>query len=225
MLSPTLFRQSGTKRPGPKILQARFERLRAAEAKLVRFYREAKFRGIERLARHRSIRWSILQHYDVCRTPLLDVSQSLRISASFASGKNGKGAAYVYVLGVPNRSGAVTASAESGLQIICLSSACPPEAVRPHMQEGFLLGEYPEIADYDRGARYSYAQMDFGRRLVSKFKLKLDGFWSSSSFPAASIEAIYPRKYHDPLVPLADRIRSEIGPEVDEARPAVRTAA
>lgn len=215
MLNPSLFRLGGKRIPNQKVLQARFERLGAAEAQLVRLYRDAKFRGIDRLARHRTIRWAILQHYDVCRTPLLDVTQSLRISASFAAGKNGSGDAYLYVLGVPNRSGAVTASSESGLQIICLSSACPPEAVRPHMQEGFLLGEYPEVADYDRNARYSYQEMDFGRRLIAKFKLNLGKFWHSRTFPPASAESIYPKEYLDPLLLLTHRIKDEIGLEVD----------
>ena len=214
-LNPTLFRLSGKRPSNQKILQARLERLSSAEAHLVRLYRDAKVRGIDRLARHRTIRWAILQHYDVCRTPLLDVTQSLRISASFAAGKNGSGNAYLYALGVPNRSGAITASSESGLQIVCLSSACPPEAVRPHMQEGFLLGEYPEIADYDQNSRYSYQQMDFGRRLIAKFKLKLENFWHSKNFPPASVESIYPKEYRDPLLMMTDKIKSEIGPEVE----------
>ena len=215
MLNPALFRLSGKRLLNQKSLQSRFERLNSAETHLVRLYRDAKFRGIDRLARHRTIRWAILQHYEVCRTPLLDVTQSLRIAASFAAGENTSEDAYLYVLGVPNRSGAVTASSESGLQIICLSSACPPEAVRPHMQEGFLLGEYPEVADYDHNSRYSYHEMDFGRRLVAKFKLKLESFWHNKNFPPASVESIYPKGHRDPLLLITDQIRREIGPEVD----------
>jgi hypothetical protein len=218
-LSPTLFRLLGTAAANRTIVQARFERLRAAESRLIRLYRQAKFRGADRLARHRSIRWAILQHYGVCRTPLLDVTQSLRISATFAAEKNRRGNAFVYVLGVPNRSGAVTASAESGLEIICLSSACPPEAVRPHMQEGFLLGEYPEVAEYDGDSGSSYSTMDFSRRLVAKFRLKLDRFWTSASFPPASSEAIYPGKYHDPLLLITDRIKREVGPDAGSPAP------
>jgi len=213
-LNPSLFRVHGKRLPDQRILQARFERLNSAETHLVRLYRASAFLGLDRLARHRTIRWSILQHYDVCPTPLLDVTQSLRISASFAADGNGAGDAYLYVLGVPNRSGAVTASSESGLQIICLSSACPPQAVRPHMQEGYLLGEYPEIADYDRNSRYSISEMDFGRRLIAKFKLKLDTFWQDKSFPPASLESIYPKEYSDPLLLITQRIKSEIGPDV-----------
>ncbi len=214
MLNPTLFRLSGKRLAIQRVLQTRFERLRVAEEQLVRLYRDAKLRGIDRLARHRTIRWSILQHYDVCRTPLLDLSQSLRISASFAARENGSGGAYLYVLGVPNRSGAVTVSSESGLQIICLSSACPPEAVRPHMQEGFLLGEYPEVAGYDPNGRHAYHEMDFGRRLVAKFRLDLKAFWNSKDFPPASVESIYPKEY-DPLLLVTDQIKREIGPELE----------
>jgi hypothetical protein len=64
--------------------------------------------------------------------------------------------AFVFVLGVPNLSGAVTASSEANLQIVRLSSACPPEAVRPHLQEGYLLGECPAIADFEQNAHYSH---------------------------------------------------------------------
>ena len=39
----------------------------------------------DRLRRQRILRWSILQHYEICDTPLLDVTQSIRIAASFAS--------------------------------------------------------------------------------------------------------------------------------------------
>ena len=219
VLKPSMFRVGGSRLLNQKALQVRFERLRSAEVRLARLYRDANFRGSERLARHRILKWAILQHYEVCRTPLLDVTQSLRISASFAASRNMSGEAYLYVLGVPNRSGAVTASSESGLQIICLSSACPPEAVRPHMQEGFLLGEYPEVADYDRNSKYSYDEMDFGRRLIAKFRLNLKKFWDGKSFPAASVESIYPKKQNDPLLELANQIKSEIGPEVDAQRP------
>lgn len=98
----------------------------------------------------------------------------------------------MFVFGVPNLSGAVTASSEASLQIVRLSSACPPEAVRPHLQEGYLLGEYPEIADFEQKTHYDYYEMDFGRRLVAKFRFDPTTFWSSSNFPPATERALYP---------------------------------
>ena len=44
--------------------------------------------------------------------------------------------------------------------MIRLASVCPPEAVRPHIQEGYLLGEYPEIADYEQKALYPHYEID-----------------------------------------------------------------
>jgi hypothetical protein len=80
--------------------------------------------------------WAILQHYEVCDTPLLDVTNSLRVAASFATNNPAAEGPVLYVLGVPSLSGSITASSEQGLQIIRLSSICPPEARRPYFQEG-----------------------------------------------------------------------------------------
>jgi hypothetical protein len=57
--------------------------------------------------------------------------------------------------------------------------------------------------------------MDFGRRLVAKFKLKLENFWRSTNFPPASVEALYPKEHRDPLLLLTQQIRDEIGTEVE----------
>lgn len=137
------------------------------------------------------------------------MTHSLRIAASFAS-LNAASEAYIFVLGVPNLSGAVTASAESGLQIIRLSSVCPPSAVRPHIQEGYLLGEYPEMAEFEQKANYYHYEIDFGRRLVAKFRFKPSSFWQNPNFPQINREALYPSLKHDPIFQLADRIKKAI---------------
>src|SRR5215475_2212995 len=165
-VKPTLFRPEGKGNPDRMMLEKRFDILARAERALVMRYQAAGFRGLDRIKRHHVLRWSILQHYEVCATPLLDVTHSIRIAASFAS-LSGKDLVYVFVLGVPNLSGAITASAEAGLQIVRLSSVCPPSAVRPHIQEGYQLGEYPEITGYRQKARYAPYEVDFGLRLVA----------------------------------------------------------
>ena len=80
---------------------------------------------LTRLKRQRILRWSILQHYEICATPLLDVTHSLRIAASFASVSRSR-RAFIFVLGLPNLSGAITASAEAGLQVVHLLRADLP---------------------------------------------------------------------------------------------------
>jgi hypothetical protein len=209
-LKPTLLRPDGQGNPAAATLIARFERLERAERELVARYATSGFLGVERLRRHRILRWSILQHYEICTTPLLDVTHSLRIAASFASlGENSK--AYLFVLGVPNLSGAVTASAEAGLQIVRLSSVCPPSAVRPHIQEGYLLGVYPDLVDYAQKENYDHYEMDFGRRLVAKFVFNPATFWKNGNFPKVTRRALYPSATEDTLYKLMLSVQQTLG--------------
>ena len=206
-LKPSLFRPEAgrTANPDADALARRFRLLDDAEARLARAY---DFLGRERVRRHRILRWSILQHYEVCGTPLLDVTHSLRTAASFAS-LAGKEQAFVFVLAVPNLSGAVTASAEAGLQIIRLASVCPPEAKRPHIQEGYLLGEYPDIPEFRQKQLYEAYEIDFGRRLIAKFRFKPQKFWTDEGFPPVPKAALYPEA--DNLFNVAERIKRQIG--------------
>lgn len=210
-LKPSLFRpQSGSRvLPGSSTLTKRFDTLKNAERMLVHRYENAGMLGVERLKRHRILRWAILQHYEVCPTPLLDVTHSLRIAASFAS-HDATGDVFLFVLAVPNLSGAITASAEAGLQIVRLASVCPPAAVRPHIQEGYLLGEYPEMADYGQKELYGHFEIDFGRRLLAKFCFDPSKFWKSDAFPQVVKQALYPPRNRDPLFDLAEEIKASL---------------
>src|SRR5262249_6250523 len=110
----------------------------------------------------------------------------------------------------PTRAGAVTASAEAGLQIIRLASVCPPEARRPHIQEGYLLGEYPDIPEFRQKQLYEAYEVDFGRRLIAKFRFKPKKFWTNEGFPPVPQNALYPQP--DNLFSLTERIKRAIGP-------------
>lgn len=216
-LRPSIFRgnpPSPSLIPGEAELTRRFAKLQLAERELVSRYINDPQLGPDadesnRLKRQRILRWSILQHYEVCPTPLLDVTQSLRIAASFPS-HHSKRTVFLFVLGVPNLSGAITASAEAGLQIVRLSSVCPPSAVRPHLQEGYLLGEYPEIDRYEQKAHYRVHEIDFGRRLVAKFIFEPTPFWKNDAFPLIVRKAFYPSSSRDPLSMMTDEVRGII---------------
>ena len=39
--------------------------------------------GISQMKRFPELSWAVLQHYEICPTPVLDVTQSLRVAASF----------------------------------------------------------------------------------------------------------------------------------------------
>ncbi|ARP91753.1 hypothetical protein CAL14_16865 [Bordetella genomosp. 9] len=206
-LKPSLLRGAAGRNPGVAELRQRFATLEAAEEILAQEYAHAGLLGRDRVQRQRIVRWSILQHYEVCATPLLDVTHSLRIAASFAS-HGAKQDAYVFVLGVPNLSGGITASAEAGLQAVRLSSVCPPSAVRPHLQEGYLLGEYPEMSGIGQKALYLHHETDFGRRLIAKFRFDPTHFWEGHSFPIVGKQALYPSA--DPMLELAQRVKDRL---------------
>jgi hypothetical protein len=208
-LKPSLFRSKPGSVLPPEMgtLTTRYQALVRAEGHLVKEYNRAAMLGVDRLQRHRILRWAILQHYEVCPTPLLDITHSLRIAASFASQK-AVDPAFLFVLAIPNLSGAITASAEAGLQIIRLASVCPPSAVRPHIQEGYLLGEYPDLANFDQKELYAHYEIDFGRRLVAKFRFNPTTFWKSDTFPKVAQEALYPPESKDPLYKLALRVKT-----------------
>src|SRR5262249_48355521 len=147
-------------------------------------------------------------------TPLLDVTHSLRIAASFAS-HDTDDLGFVFVLGVPNLSGAITASADAGVQIVRLSSVWPLSAVRPHIQEGYLLGEYPEIDSYQQKAHYILKEIDFGRRLIAKFRFTPRTFRAKSDkFPLVPKEALYLSSSRDPLSIITDDVKQLVRAEV-----------
>jgi hypothetical protein len=204
-LKPSIFRPPpGQSYATDQVLLQRFTRLKAAEGALVRRYKHDGLVAFSRVERQRILRWAILQHYLICPTPLLDVTHSLRIAASFVSRDLG----YLFVLAVPHISGAITASAEAGIQIVRLASVCPPSALRPHIQEGYLLGEYPEIATYDQKVLFDHYETDFGLRLVSKFSFSPGELWRDSTFQKVPEDALYPAKCDDPLSKLAKTLNA-----------------
>lgn len=206
-LRPSMFR-SREGASGSTDIQMRYERLKRAEDLLVAQYSHM---GHDRLRRYQLIRWAILQHYEVCDTPLLDVTSSIRIAASFASMSN-TNEAFIYAVGLPNISGAITASAEASVTILRLSSVCPPQAVRPHIQEGYLLGEYPEISTWNQKRQYENYETDFGLRLVAKFRFNPHSFWNADkNFPQVPRAALYPSEQDDPLARMMHDIRLRIG--------------
>ena len=208
-VKPSLFRPERGKRSAPKPdeLRLRYHLLRRADTLVSQHF---PFEGNQRITRSRILRWAILQHYEVCATPLLDVTHSLRVAASFATNDPSAKEPTLYVLGVPALSGSVTASSEQGLQIMRLASICPPEASRPYFQEGYLLAEYPDLISMDDKEKYKASEIDFGRRLLAKFRLNPSGFWSADYQPIPNT-ALYPDS-QDPLVEYTAEIKRQLLP-------------
>ena len=69
------------------------------------------------------VRWAILQHYEVCSTPLLDVTHSLQSALSFAIG-DGASEGYLFVLALPHLTGPISVSIGSKTIAIDLTQTC-----------------------------------------------------------------------------------------------------
>ncbi len=182
---PTLYRSGSNGRLKDRELQTRRAQLEHYQHALAAAFKSAKLPGFDKLEKFPELAWSVLQHYEVCATPLLDVTHSLRVAASFATDQDKDGLVYVFALPYPN--GTLTYSAEEELLMIRLLGICPPDAKRPYFQEGYLVGSFPVVRER-RGPH-----LDVARRLIGKFQLKAKAFWSDdfARIPAA---ALYPAK-------------------------------
>lgn len=120
----------------------------------------------------------ILQHYEICLTPMVDVTQNLRVAASFALRGTPKG--YVLVFGMPHPTGSISHVVDQNMVMVKLQSVCPPRALRPHFQEAYLVGRLPFTPEKAAGD-------NLARRLIGKYELDNSegGFWerSVSAYP------------------------------------------
>ena len=211
-IRPGIFRApEGYKIASENLVRKRYERLKTYEEMLVKSYERSTFPGKQKVRRQRLLRWSLLQHYEACKTPLLDVTQSLRIGASFASIGNRSSEAFLMILAVPQLSGGITSSAEAGIQVVRLSSACPPSALRPHVQEGYLLGEYPEVAAAIETADVRFYELDFSQRLIAKLRFDPSpgNFWRQDSYPKVEESDLIPDMTSDPFAQFIENLKQE----------------
>ena len=173
-LYPRIFR-SRVNRLMAKDMQRRFSILDYAEDVLADQY---IYEGERSVRVDQILRWALLQHYEVCDTPFLDLTQSLRVAASFATNDN-QGPAVIYALGVPQLGSSVSVASSEGLQSVRLNSICPPRALRPYYQQGYLVGEYPTMSLKGK-KEYERREVDMARRLIGKYIIRdSKRFWNS----------------------------------------------
>ncbi len=179
----------------------RFDILEGASKALIELFEEKKIEGYKELKRRRSVQWSILQHYEVCATPYIDFTHSLRVACSFATMDNGNDHGYIFVFGLPYLTNRISVNSEHDIINIRLLSICPPNALRPYFQEGYLVGTYDITTNYE-----SKSELDFNNRLIAKFKIpNNDSFWGDG-FDKIPKESLYPN--NDPIFELCTEIKS-----------------
>jgi len=170
---PSIYRTKSGENLAPGLIDIRFKLLEQASNMLVKkFIEHGITDSIGELKRRKFIQWSILQHYEVCDTPLLDLTQSLRVACSFALPKKQE-FGYIFVFGMPYITNRITINSEQDIVNIRLINICPPQALRPYFQEGNLVGTADVSTDYD-----DRTELDFKRRLIAKFKIpNSKDFW------------------------------------------------
>lgn len=184
-------------------IRSRFELLEVATNKLLEAFDREKLDGRVDIRRKQYIAWSILQHYGVCDTPLLDLTQSLRVAATFAQLGNKAERGMVYVFGLPYTTNRITYNSEQDLVIVRLLSICPPEALRPYFQEGYLAGTLDITDTYA-----NKSELDFKNRLIAKFSIPAAASFWGSGFSRIPKNLLFPE--NDLIEEMCIRIREEI---------------
>jgi len=147
----------------------------------------------------REVQWAIIQHYELWPTPLIDLTSSLRVAATFAmSFTHGSPelprAGFLFVVGMPHLIGSIGFDVDRHIVLARLQSCCPATARRPHFQDGFLVGRFPMYEPSESVAEKSSLR----RRLIAKFKLVDTGNFWSDDFPLIPQNALIP--VDDPLL-------------------------
>lgn len=94
----------------------------------------------------------------------------------------------------------ISVNSEHDLVNIRLLSICPPLALRPYFQEGYLAGTEDITSSYD-----SKSELDFNNRLIAKFEIpNSDTFWGDS-FDQIPKDSLYPD--NDPIWELTKEIK------------------
>jgi len=186
---PSIFRKKPTEKK--LMLKNRFATLnnKVEELKSEMKSSSIKFAGTSLINKYPEIAWSILQHYEICGTPLLDLTHSLHVACSFAIDKNNGNTGIIYVLGMPWQTDSICYNTYEELVNIKLLGICPPQAQRPFFQEGYLAGPFPNYKLNDPNRVY---QFDFARRLIAKFEIPIGtrDFWGKG-FSAIPPEKLY----------------------------------
>ena len=198
---PTIYRNDTSN----KEMDYRWKKLNKACELLATQLKGRKGINFELVRRKKLIQWSILQHYEVVDTPLIDVTQSIRVACSFALLNNDTDDAYIYVIGLPYYTNRISVNSEEYLTNIRLISIVPPIALRPYHQEGFLVGE-DDIIETNTINKTIKNELDLRTRLVYKFRFIKDEFKESG--PWLKEDTLMPED--DQMKSICDKIKIDI---------------
>jgi uncharacterized protein YutE (UPF0331/DUF86 family) len=118
----------------------------------------------------------------------MDFTHSLRVACSFAQLETKSTEGFVYVFGFPYVMNRISHNSEHDIVNVRLLSICPPEALRPYFQEGYLAATEDMTNEYD-----DKTKLDFNRRLIAKFSIPTgQSFWGRG-FTRLPESVLYPK--------------------------------
>lgn len=162
----------------------RFKELEKFTNKLLKSFQNEpnRFAGTSNVIKYKELRWAIAQHYNIIDTPVLDLTHSLHVAASFALKDLEEGEyGVVQVLGLPNYNNTISYFTNEELSIIRLIAFGPPKASRLFMQEAYAVSPFP-FTDLVR--KVGREKFNFSRRLIAKFAIpNVSEFWGEGFSP------------------------------------------
>lgn len=198
-LYPTIYRSTNKRE-----IDFEFKILEKSASKLIKEIEQNESIDNDEITEIKKIKllqYSILQHYEVCKTPLLDLTQSLKVACSFAVLNNEEKIGYIYVLALPYIKGRISVDSEDYITNVRLLSISCSASKRPFFQEGYLVQtEFTSDSDIEKG------DLDFNRRIVAIYEFKDDKtFWQSEN--PISVKNLYPD--NDIMKDICSKIESE----------------
>lgn len=181
-LYATIYRPKGSRLTKPTTRK----RFNALSKSIEALQRSSDKLGVDSVLQYyREYYMALLQHYQQASTPLLDLTSSIFVAASFALQKSNNG--YLYVIGLPHIHGSISHYIDDSLVLVKLQNVCPPNALRPHLQEAYLVGKLPFKAAKE-------AEDNIARRLIGKYLLDNNDnrFWKGG-FRRSSHQALFPK--------------------------------
>ena len=103
------------------------------------------------------------------------ITHVIALACSFAQLAGIDPTCYVYVLGFPYPTNRISINSEEDLVNIRLLSICPPDALRPCFQKGYMAGTADATSNFE-----TKTELDFRNPLIAKFAIpRAKSFWRS----------------------------------------------
>lgn len=193
ILLATLYREENN-------FKTNLEELLEYDKKLLELLKnENNMPGMQSLITHEEARHALLQHYQVCKTPFLDITRNTRVAATFATHNLSKDdSPHIFVFGLPYLHGNITHNFSENINIINLRNTLGHYSKRPHEQEGYLMGSL-----YDWKNLESIPYHDGRMRLLTKIKLDIKAgeeskFWGY--YNSINMKLLIPEKTEDRML-------------------------